>query len=50
MSDIDIVDSYTETNIRIAAGLVETPVSTTSITGVATGTGSSSSSGSGSYY
>ena len=50
VSDIDIVDSYTETNMRIAAGLVETPVSTTSITGVATGSGSSSSSGSGSYY
>ena len=50
VSDVDIVDSYTETNMRIAAGLVETPTATTSITGVATGTGSSSSSGGSNYY
>tara|TARA_B100001964_G_scaffold211645_1_gene247073 strand:+ start:1785 stop:5468 length:3684 start_codon:yes stop_codon:yes gene_type:complete len=48
VSDIDIVDSYTETNIRIASGLIETPTATTSIVGTATSTSSSSSSSSGS--
>jgi len=50
VSDIDIVDSYTETNIRIASGLVEIPTATTSITGTATGTTSSSSGTSGGTY
>ena len=46
VSDIDIVDSYTESNIRIASGLVETPTAVTSIVGTSTSTSSSSSSGS----
>ena len=48
VSDIDIVGAYTETNIRIAGGTLDTATSATTITGVSTSTGSSSSSGSGS--
>ncbi len=48
VSDIDIVSSYTESNIRIAGGTLDTASGTTSITGVTTSTSSTSSSSSGS--
>tara|TARA_B000000565_G_scaffold253027_1_gene229030 strand:+ start:505 stop:4188 length:3684 start_codon:yes stop_codon:yes gene_type:complete len=50
VSDIQIVDSYTESNIRIAAGQIEGQTATTTITGVSANTSSGSSSSGGSYY
>ena len=50
VTDIDIVDSYTESNIRIAAGQIEGQTATTTITGVSANTSSGSSSSGGSYY
>ena len=52
VSDIDIVDSYTESNIRIAGGQIEGQTAAGTITGVSVSSSSSSGSGSsgGSYY